>query len=412
MSTLQIRQLESGAFEHIDSIDGSFFLGRFNFKQEFNEAFLVEAYGAKRRKYTIEDISVYAFGGSEELFTNWTDLFNRLVELAYTGIDTNQIPFELTAENFGTFSSSLDTEDAIPDAGIFSYTNILGLQVQTAWSNIKAKLASLFLSNDVSDYSDATLPVDDADLLLINQGGDWKKVEKSELSSTPYAEKFPMHYLYLLNGGAPNALGETGMVENSSGINNAAAAFSNFTISNNEYTCKFYTTNAVAGAITNVRNPSFTRFGSSRGFYDIIVFRNRDASSNSAGRGLWGLSNINSIGNLDPSSMANTGFGFAADSSDTNMQIFYKQPSLPVVKIPTSWSKNNTDIFIVEHWREAGSTIINYKVKNVTLNQEVSGSYTFIQGTAQYAQYIYKGSGANAIATGFDLFLHNLYTSV
>jgi len=89
MSTLQIRKLESGAFEHVDSIDGNFFLGRFNFKQEFSKAFLVEAYGAKRREYTILEISVFDYLGAEETFTNFTDLINRLTELGYTGIETN-----------------------------------------------------------------------------------------------------------------------------------------------------------------------------------------------------------------------------------------------------------------------------------------------------------------------------------
>jgi hypothetical protein len=51
---------------------------------------------------------------------------------------------KLTATNFGTFSNSLTTEDTIPDAGVFNYTNILGLQVKTTWANIKAKLASVF----------------------------------------------------------------------------------------------------------------------------------------------------------------------------------------------------------------------------------------------------------------------------
>jgi len=91
MSTLQIRKLESGTFKNVDSIDGEFFLGRFNFKQELTKAFLVEAYGAKRREYVIEDISVYDYLGAEELFTNFTDLENRLTELGYTGIETNGI---------------------------------------------------------------------------------------------------------------------------------------------------------------------------------------------------------------------------------------------------------------------------------------------------------------------------------
>lgn len=134
MSTLQIRKLESGGFNHVDSIDGDFFLGRFSFKNEFNKAFLVEAYGAKRREYVVTDISVFDFGGSEETFTNFTDLINRLIELNYTGIDTNEI------QNF--------------------------------------------LSNQIGDYPDISLPLLDTDELPVNRSGAWYKVDKSELGGS------------------------------------------------------------------------------------------------------------------------------------------------------------------------------------------------------------------------------------
>ena len=129
MSTLQIRKLESGTFKHIDSIDGSFFLGKFSFKQELNKAFLVEAYGAKRREYSIDEISVYNFGGAEELFTNWDDLFNRLTDLGYTGIETNGI---------------------IPVGD--------------------------YLPNQITDYTNATLPLTGTENLILNDGTGWKKL--------------------------------------------------------------------------------------------------------------------------------------------------------------------------------------------------------------------------------------------
>jgi len=91
MSTLEMHKLQSGAWKHVDSIDGEFFLGRFSFKNEFAKAFLVEAYGAKRREYVIANITVYDYLGTAETFTNFTDLINRLVVLGYTGIDTNNI---------------------------------------------------------------------------------------------------------------------------------------------------------------------------------------------------------------------------------------------------------------------------------------------------------------------------------
>lgn len=45
------------------------------------------------------------------------------------------------------------------------------------------------LSNSVSDYSDATLPLSDTDELLVNQGGTWKKVDKSEIGGGGGGEK-------------------------------------------------------------------------------------------------------------------------------------------------------------------------------------------------------------------------------
>ena len=115
MSNLQIRKLQSGAFKHVDSIDGDFFLGRFNFKQEFNKAFLVEAYGAKRRQYSITEVEVFDFGGTAETFTNWTDLINRLVDLGYTGIDTNSIPSGggVWGSIIGSISSQTDLQNEL-----------------------------------------------------------------------------------------------------------------------------------------------------------------------------------------------------------------------------------------------------------------------------------------------------------
>jgi len=133
MSTLQIRKLESGTFDHVDSIDGKFFLGRFNFKEEFGKAFLVEAYGAKRREYVIEAISVYDYLGAEELFTNFTDLINRLTELGYTGIETNGIiP---TASSY--ISSDVDNAIVLgTDSKLFVPETTGGIESVVAGTNI------------------------------------------------------------------------------------------------------------------------------------------------------------------------------------------------------------------------------------------------------------------------------------
>lgn len=138
MSTLEIRKLQSGAFKHVDSIDGEFFLGRFSFKNEFNIAFLVEAYGAKRRTYSIGDIAVYNYLGTVENFTNFTDLINRLVALNYTGIDTNNIINGFLSDDPTTYTSATlpltGTEVAILNDGVN--------WVKITWNNIKDILST------------------------------------------------------------------------------------------------------------------------------------------------------------------------------------------------------------------------------------------------------------------------------
>lgn len=146
MSTLQIRKLQSGAFKHVDSIDGDFFLGRFNFKQEFNKAFLVEAYGAKRRNYVIGDISIIPFGGAEEFFTDWNVLTNRLVALNYSGIDTNGI---MPVGSYLSNDPTTYTNATLPLSGTEVAILNNGVNwVKITWNNIKAQLSLLYAPKD------------------------------------------------------------------------------------------------------------------------------------------------------------------------------------------------------------------------------------------------------------------------
>ena len=145
MSTLQIRKLQSGAFKHVDSIDGEFFLGRFSFKQEFNKAFLVEAYGATRRKYSIAEISVYNYLGTAETFTNWTDLLNRLTDLGYTGIETNGI---IPAGAYLSDDPTQYLDATLPLTGTeVAILNNGTTWVSITWNNIKAQLAEKLVTN-------------------------------------------------------------------------------------------------------------------------------------------------------------------------------------------------------------------------------------------------------------------------
>ena len=155
MSTLQIIQLQSGAFKHYDSIDGRFFLGVFNFKEEFNKAFLVEAYGAKRRNYVIGDISIIPFGGAEEFFTDWDVLTNRLVALNYSGIDTNGI---MPVGSYLSNDPTTYTNATLPLSGTeVAILNNGTNWVKITWNNIKAQLSLLYAPKDETIITNASV---------------------------------------------------------------------------------------------------------------------------------------------------------------------------------------------------------------------------------------------------------------
>lgn len=64
---------------------------------------------------------------------NFTDLYNNKQD-------------NLTAQNFGTFSNGLTTEDAIVDTDLINFTDVsdTNKQKKTTWSNLKAKLKTYF----------------------------------------------------------------------------------------------------------------------------------------------------------------------------------------------------------------------------------------------------------------------------
>jgi len=133
MDLLKIIKLSTKTWKHNSNIDGDFILSKFYAKQENTDFLLVESYGAKRRKYKINEIEVYNIGGSAETFSNFEDLFLRLEELNYPAYIDGEV-------------------------GVLPY-----------------------LSNDISTYEEAEIPLDDEDKLIVFQGGVPKEVAKSEI---------------------------------------------------------------------------------------------------------------------------------------------------------------------------------------------------------------------------------------
>lgn len=110
---LQIRKLSTKTWRHVDTIDGAFILTKFYAKEEFNEFLIVESYGAKRRKYLINEIEVYDIGGTAETFANFNDLFLRLEALKYTGFYQDGDIDLAWGSITGTLSYQTDLQNAL-----------------------------------------------------------------------------------------------------------------------------------------------------------------------------------------------------------------------------------------------------------------------------------------------------------
>ena len=132
MALLKIIKLSTKTWKHNSDIDGDFILTKFYAKQEDNDFLLVESYGAKRRKYKINEIEVYDIGGSAETFADFDALFLRLEVLKYPAF------------------------------------------------YVDGEVLTDFLSNDISTYSPATTPLNPIDKAIVFQDGEPKDVAVGE----------------------------------------------------------------------------------------------------------------------------------------------------------------------------------------------------------------------------------------
>lgn len=92
MAFIQIRKKFENVWEHV-SDTGKFLISKFYFKLDDNGFQIVERGGVKRHIYQLSEITVYddTSTGVPETFTNQVTLYNRLLDLKYTGFDASLI---------------------------------------------------------------------------------------------------------------------------------------------------------------------------------------------------------------------------------------------------------------------------------------------------------------------------------
>jgi len=328
------------------------------------------------------------------------------------------------------------------------------------------------LDKNIFLYPDATLPLSDTDELIVNQGDVWKKVDKSELGGSSFqgswnaetntptlangigttgheykvsvsgyvlneiylendfviydganwvksrdnnqdiATRYPVSYTNCNSGIGVQNLGEYDAVENSGAINAAAVADDYISKGGSTYqNTRRFRTQALANSLTTYRNTSWNRIYENMGFYACLVVANADVSSNSASRFFFGISGGFVVGNTDPSATTGYAIGLAADSADTNVQLFVKvstTPSTGVTKVDTGLPKTSLHTYYLKLFRDRSSSKVFYWLRNTSNTTEIKGVFTFNPTAQNLLKDYRKGSGANAISSGF----HHLSTTI
>ena len=196
MALLKIIKLSTKTWKHNSDIDGDFILTKFYAKQEDNDFLLVESYGAKRRKYKINEIEVYDIGGSAETFADFDALFLRLEVLKYPAFyvdgDPSALDLQSVTDNGNSTTNTIITPIVKLPKGSFN-VEIFPVDL-TANRKLEApnkdgiiatiEDVNLKLDKDFSTLPNATLPLDFTETIIVRQSGVTKKVESSELNKS------------------------------------------------------------------------------------------------------------------------------------------------------------------------------------------------------------------------------------
>lgn len=85
MADLQIRKKSIKTWQHVDSVNGSFILGKFTFSTDNTRMQIIEEGHAKRNYYELQNITIFddTAGGLAESFSSFSLLSQRLEELKY-----------------------------------------------------------------------------------------------------------------------------------------------------------------------------------------------------------------------------------------------------------------------------------------------------------------------------------------
>lgn len=291
---LQIRKLSTKTWKHVDSIDGAFILTKFYAKEEFNEFLIVESYGAKRRKYLINEIEVYDIGGTAEIFANFEDLFLRLEELRYTAFykdgDIDLVWGSIT----GTLSDQTDLQTALDDK-----QDSLGFTPEDVANK----------ENTTLDTSTTKYPTN----RLVKEAID-------ALQDNTHRNNF-----YVMASMEQSGLLFDGITAINRFLESGTRSFINPTGATRLLSLYFqnYLSATTAGANCGIRQINNADGNYRQGFDNWFVFGNNDANSSCQTMvGHYGVVTATPIGNVSISALTADFIGVGNDVGDTNLSFY------------------------------------------------------------------------------------------
>jgi len=467
MALLKIIKLAEGVWKHNSDLDGDFALTRLYAKIEFGQFLIVEAYGAKRRKYAINQIEVYNIGGTAETFANFDDLQIRLKALNYIGYDASFNGVVLTDSSFGAFANGLTTEDAVADGDMFNFVDVSdsNKQKKTGWLNIKDKLKTYFdtlyqailvsgtniktvngssllgsgnltigggVLDTLKTTTSASLATLDVDGFLTYVNGvtsfaiasneivkyqitDTGQIfeilvnnrsvgsGQTALTSADVLELEKAHFNTLF----PNKVSWKANGSVSSGI--GALALTGVGTASQQVNYGGFdfwlrtVSSASAGTTISQKETNILRVLSGSGFYYQFRVKQMDASSISDARYIYGLSSAAAIGNIEPSTASNQIVAFGADGTDTNCQIIYKANLGSATKINLGAS------FPKSQTNDYLVTFFRMKGSTliyysvVNVTTGATAKGSFTYTTDSLTPVFNKNNNASAISCGFDI---------
>lgn len=166
---------------------------------------------------------------------------------------------------------------------------------------------------------------------------------------------------------------------------------------------------STAGSNANMYDAGVYRVQPGAGFYYRERIKNEDATNITTGRFSYGFSGTAIIGNRNPSTYTQTLLSLAADNTDANCQIMYKNASGTATKIDlgATMPKTQSDEYVIEFLRFKGTTTIYYKITNLTTGVVVMNSFTFALNALALGNF--RNNETVASACGFALRRAELY---